>query len=149
MPIPVSYTEKSLAEYMYRALGKVSKVLNIHLGTEDAGDLSEVVNDTLLAYGTDSISSISGRENILKLRSLALVAMWRYVIANFTALYDFSADGASYQRNQMFKSAQEALKLVEQQALLYSSAYSIKIISAKYVDDPYIIPSSNDEMAGD
>src|SRR5512138_337717 len=117
MPIPASYTEKTLAEYMHAMLGKTAKALDLHFGPNDAGDYVEAVNDALLAYGTEDIGAISGIRNIKKLRSLALVCAWQYVMNNFTALYDFSADGAKYDRSQMVANARKSLELAEAAAL--------------------------------
>jgi len=137
MAIPSSYTEKTLAEYMHVMLGKVAEALNLHFNPTDAGDYGEAVNDALLEYGETTIASITGTANLQKLRALARVAAWQYVINNFAALYDFSADGASYNRSQLFKNAQESLKLAEQAALPYSSNYSAKIVAVDHKHDPY------------
>lgn len=137
MSIPTSYTEKQLAEFMHVSLGKVAKALDLHFDPSGPGDYAEAVNDALLTYGTDTITTITGVTNIQKIRVLARVAAWQYVVTNFAALYDFSADGASYNRSQLFKNAQESLKLAEQQALPYSSNYSAKIVPVDHKHDPY------------
>ena len=148
MPVPTAYTEKELAEFMHKRLGKVAKVLQLHLDPNGPGDYEEAVTDSLLAYGTDDIATISGAEKIQRLRALALVAIWHHVITNWTTLYDFQADGSSYDRSQMFKNAQEALKLAETQALPYSSTYFARITPIDHRHDPYAV-RSEDEMAGD
>lgn len=149
MPVPSSYTEKSLAEYMYKAIGKVAPFLKIQLGTVDAGDLSEAVNDALIAYGTDNISLITGLSNIQKLRAVAEAAVWKYVVANFTVLYDFSADGATYNRSQVYKQARESLEssLTLLIASGYSVSYAVKVKKANYTNDPYAADRSSDEFS--
>lgn len=137
MAVPTSYTEKQLGEYMQTLLGKVAKALALTASSNDAGDFAEAVNDALLAYGTDTISSITGLANITKLRALASVAAWRFVVTNFTALYDFSADNASFSRSQLFKQAKESLQLAEQAALPYDPAYTAQIVSVDHKHDPY------------
>jgi hypothetical protein len=137
MTIPTTYTEKTLAEYMHVMLGKVAKALDLHMGPNDAGDYAEAVNDTLLAYGTDDIATVAGIANIQKLRALARVAAWQYVVANFAALYDFSADGASYNRSQLLKNAQEALKVALDASLPYAVNYQARIVSVDHKHDPY------------
>jgi hypothetical protein len=137
MPFPTTYTEKSLAEYMHTMLGKVAKALDLHFDSSGPGDYAEAVNDALLAYGTNDIATIIDVAGIQKIRALARVAAWQYVVANFAALYDFSADGASYNRSQLFKNAQESLKAAEQQALPYSANYQAKIVSVDHKHDPY------------
>jgi hypothetical protein len=137
MPIPNSYTEKTLAEYMHLMLGKVAKALDLHLGPNDAGDYAEAVNDALLAYGTDTIATITGIDNLQKLRALARVAAWQYVINNFAALYDFSADGASYNRSQLLANAEKALAVAIDGSLPYLPTYQAKIVAVDHRDDPY------------
>src|SRR5690349_20973513 len=113
MPVPSSYTEKPLAEYMHVKLGNVAKALDLHFPPDGPGDYAEAVTDALLAYGTEDVSAISGSTGIQKVRALAMVAAWRHVVTNFAALFDFSADGASYNRSQLFKQAKESLQLAE------------------------------------
>jgi hypothetical protein len=137
MTVPTSYTEQTLGQFMQARLGKVARVLQLTAGPNDAGDFQEAVNDALLACGTEDISTITGMENIQKIRALALVAAWQYVVTNFVALYDFSADGASYDRSQLFKQAKEALQLAQQAALPYDSSYSAQIVEVDHIHDPY------------
>ena len=137
MAVPASYTEKTLAEFMHVSLGKTAKALAINFGPEDAGDYAEAVNDALLAYGTDNIATISGMANIQKLRVLARVHAWQYVVNNFAALYDFSADGGSYHRSQMFKQAKESLALAQLAALPYDPAYQVNVVAIDHTQNPY------------
>jgi hypothetical protein len=137
MPIPTTYTEKQLAEFMHLTLGKVAEALGLHFGPEDAGDYAVAVENTLLAYGADDIATISGTESIRKLRALASVCAWRYAVTNFAALYDFSADGASYSRSQLFAQAKESLDLAEDQAVPYAASYAAKIVPVDHKHDPY------------
>ena len=60
MAAPTSYTEETLATFMHTKLGKIASAL----GYAAASSYSEEVSDTLLAYGTDDISTISGPANI-------------------------------------------------------------------------------------
>ena len=142
MAVPASYTEKTLAEYMHVMLGKTATALELHFDPNGPGDYAEAVNDALLAYDTDDIATITGIEKIKKLRALARVAAWQYVVDNFASLYNFSADGASYSRGQLFEHAQEALKLAEKAAQPYDATNSnnvIKIRKVDHVHDPYTV----------
>lgn len=109
MALPASYTEKTLAQFMHTQLGKIASILGLAVGASDAGSYAEAVNDTLLAYDAEDVTTITGAANLKKLRALAMLAAWTFVINNFAALYDFSADGASYDRSQLFKQSKEAL----------------------------------------
>lgn len=138
MSAPSSYTEKSLAEFMQRSLGKVAKALNLTAGPNGANDFQEAVDDCLILYGSEDVATVSGPDNIAKLRALARVAAWRYVVTNFSVLYDFSADGGSYNRSQLFKNAKDMLALVESQAVVYETpVYAVEVHSARYKHDPY------------
>ena len=134
MSIPTSYTETTLAEFMHTSLGKVAQVLGL---SPEAGSYGEAVNEALLRYGTDSIGSISGAANLLKLRTLAKVAAWEFVVTNFAALYDFSADGGTYNRSQLFDQAKQSLELAQAQALPYDSAYEARVIGVDHAHNPY------------
>lgn len=137
MAIPASYTEKSLAEFMHVSLGKTAKALAINFAPDGPGDYAEAVNDALLAYGTQDIASISGVAAIMKIRALARVYAWQYVVSNFAALVDFSADGGQYSRSQMFKQAKESLELAQTQALAYDPAYQVNVVAIDHTQDPY------------
>src|SRR3990172_166452 len=136
MATPTSYTEKTLGQYMQTMLGAVARALAINAGPNDAGDFAEAVNDALLAYGTDDITTISGIANIQKLRTLARVHAWQFVVTNFAALYDFSADNGQYNRSQLFKQAKESLVLAQQAALPYDPAYAVQVSVIDHKQDP-------------
>jgi hypothetical protein len=144
MSVPTAYTEQSLARFMEIILGKVAKVLELRAGVSDPGDFSEAVNDALLAYGTDDISTVSGSDNIQKLRALAAVCAWRHVVTNFAALYDFSADGGRYSRSQLFEQAKTSLEMAEQQALPYAANYMIHLRKTDHIHDPYQVRDLED-----
>lgn len=145
MAFPTAYTEKSLAEFMHTKLGKVATALGLAVGASDAGSYTESVYDALLAYGTDDISSISGMDNIRKLRTLAQLYVWQFVVNNFAALYDFSADGGRYNRSQLLQNAKEALQLAQAEALPYDTNYVIKIRKTDPIHDPYTVREEIDD----
>jgi len=141
MAIPSSYTEKTLAEYMHVSLGKTAKALDLHFDPNGPGDYVEAVNDTLLDYGTDDITTITGLDAIKKLRMLAVASAWQFVVNNFVALYDFSADGGRYNRNQLFTNAQ---KMLETAAGVVAANYgtgsnTIRIRKVDHIHDPYTV----------
>ncbi len=93
MAIPSSYTELSLADFMRRITGNVAAALGW-----TADDFDEAVNETLLAYGVDELSSVT---DVAKLRALARVAAWRALVDATAAEYNFSADGGTFSRQQI------------------------------------------------
>lgn len=144
MAIPTTYTEKALAEFMHTTLGKVAKALDLHVMPDGPGDYAEAVNDALLDYGAQDIATITGMDNIQKLRALAKVCAWRHVVNNFAALYNFSADGGSYSRSQLFDQAKAALKIAESQALPYATNNVIRIRKVDHIHDPYTVRDIED-----
>ncbi|HLA87370.1 MAG TPA: hypothetical protein VJL10_05085 [Anaerolineales bacterium] len=133
MSIPTSYTESTLATFMHAALGDVAVVL----GYANPATYAETINDTLLAYGTDDISTISGQAGILKLRTLAKVFAWQKAVGDLSTRFHFSADGGNYDRQQMFENAKKTLDSLEIAAMAYDPAYSVVITKSRYKNDPY------------
>jgi len=133
MPVPTSYTETTLADFMHDALGNVAGAL----GYSSPTSYSEAVNDTLLAYGTDDISTISGQANIIKLRALSKVFAWRKAVGDLSSRYKFSADGGSYERQQMFENAKATLAMLEEAALVYDTNYAVITRKVDHIHDPY------------
>ena len=146
MAVPASYTEKALAEYMASLLGAVVTVLGLTVGASDAGDYEEAVNDTLLAYGTDDISSVSGRTNIQKLRVIAKAQAWQLAVNNFAAYTKFSADGGSYDRNQLFEQAKQNLADAEVAAMAYDANYAVRRRSVDAMHDPYQVRTDDERV---
>lgn len=144
MSAPTSYTEATLATYMHSVLGDVATTMGWSAGTASYG---EAVNETLLAYGVDSISSISGRDGIAKLRALARVEAWRQVISNTAGGYDFSADGASYSRSQMHEQALASMRVAEADAMQYGGyGYEAIFQNLEHVQDPYAYIEDDDRV---
>mgnify|MGYP001293366896 CR=1 FL=1 len=108
MALPTTYTEFALASYMLATLGEVASVLGM-----DELTASEAVNDALLAYGVGDIAQAT---DIPRLRSAARVAAWRMALARASGLYQFSADGASYQRQQIVEHIRAMLEREEADA---------------------------------
>ncbi|HAR45314.1 MAG TPA: hypothetical protein DCS05_03835 [Nitrospiraceae bacterium] len=134
MAAPTSYTEETLATFMHTKLGKIASAL----GYAAASSYSEEVSDTLLAYGTDDISTISGPANIIKLRTLAEMYAWRKAVGDLSTKYKFSADGGTYDRQQMFENAQKALATLELTVTItYDTAYAVQTTKGRSKHDPY------------
>lgn len=144
MSAPTSYTEATLASYMHSVLGDVATALGWAAGTASYG---EAVNEALLVYGVDSISSVSGRDNIAKLRALARVEAWRQVAAYTAGGYDFTADGASYQRSQMHAQAMASMRTAEADAMQYGGyGYEAIFQNLEHVHDPYAYLDDDDRV---
>lgn len=144
MPIPTSYSESELADYMITALSNVAAVLNWTNATDEIG---EAIIAALLAYfGTAGDNSvIANATDVLKLRVLARREAWRAALAALTTKYTFSTDGQSFQRSDMMKFAQTQLERAENEAAAFdtSAELEIRVSSLTYPADPYIyLPDS-------
>lgn len=134
MSAPSSYTEKTLADFMHWTLSSMAGILNLSPGSTDAGSYLEAVNSALLAYG---VSAISEATDIARLRALALVEAWRMATNALAALYDFSADGGTYQRGQMLALARSNLANAQAEALAYDASYQVTVSRQEVLNDPY------------
>jgi hypothetical protein len=134
MPAPTAYTEKSLAEFMHSELGRVATVLGYSVGSNDAGDYAEAVNETLLVYGANTITDAT---SIQKLRALARLEAWKKAVGDLTTFFKFSADGGSFERQQMFDQAKAKMESANVAAMAYDSAYSAVVTRVTPVNDPY------------
>lgn len=134
MPVPATYTEDTLAAFMHQALGGTAEALGWSVV---AGSYDVAVTRALVAYGTDSISSITGLANLAKLQALALVALWESVLWATAGDYDFQADGGKYNRSQVHSQALAALQAAKAAALAYDPGYQVTVGEVDYPDDPY------------
>lgn len=140
MPIPPSYTETTLADYMVTCLGKVASVLGLV-----SASFAESVNDVLIQYG---VSNISAATQIDKLRALAKVAAWKKAVEEVSVSYDFEADNASYNRSQMQEMCKESLLSAERDAGDFLPALRIGIDSFTFIQDPYSYHGGEDSGIG-
>lgn len=134
MAAPTTYTELTFKQYLHTALGAVAEVLG---WTVADGAYNEIVNETLLAYGVDSIASVSGRDNIRKLRALGRVELWRAVVSETATDFDYKADGGDYKRSQAHQQAKAALEAAQDEAALYDDRYRVVVDQVRHVHDPY------------
>lgn len=101
MPVPTSYTEDTLADYMRTGvLRKTAEVLRWQV----TADYQEAINQTLIDYGVTNIEDAS---DIVKLRVLARMNAWRSVTEANVPSYQATADGATFHRDQIYDHAKE------------------------------------------
>ena len=101
------------------------------------GKYNEIVNETLLTYGVDAITEVSGRDNLRKLRTLGRVEAWRAVVRETATDFDFKADGGDYKRSQIHAQAKAALEAAQDEAAIYDDSYRVVIDQVVHVHDPY------------
>jgi len=135
MAIPSSYTEETLADYMQAVLQDVATALG---WTTTPDDYQNAVDEALLMVEMDDIAEISGRANINKLRTAARVAVWSQVAAATAGDYKFSADGGSYDRQQVHDHALAMLNRAETDAAALGLGHNvIGQDRLRHVHDPY------------
>jgi hypothetical protein len=139
MAAPTSYTEDTFKAYLHSVLGDVASALG---WTVDGGDYDEILNETLLAYGT---SDIADATTIRKLRALGRVELWRQVMRDVAADYDFrTADGAQFSRSQIQEMAAANFNQELTDAAVYDDRYQIETTTLVY-DDYYTPPDLEDD----
>lgn len=131
MPVPTSYTEVTLKEYMIATLGAVATSLS---WTTISQQVEEALIDALIAYGVDDIADVT---DIKKIRALAKLSVWQAVSREVSGDFSFSADGASYNREQVHAQAQLEIARAETDAMPYLSNYRITTATARHPDDVY------------
>lgn len=118
MPIPSSYTEDSLALYMRDG---VLKTIAGVLGLTGTADFAEAVTSAQLGYG---VSAIADATDIAKLRAWAAVAAWELAQTVAASDYRYSADGASFDRQQVFEHITTMLDAARRNAAAISAVSS-------------------------
>lgn len=140
MAAPSSYTEQTLAEYMHGVLGndEMARALSWSVAEGDYGD---AVDETLLAYGVDDISEISGRNNIRKLRTLARRELWRLVMQRTAGMHDTTAgvEAGGEEFSQIHAHARKMYDIADGEAQPYDSAvdYAMGKTAVRYTGDHY------------
>jgi hypothetical protein len=112
VPAPTTYTEVQLAAYMKAELGTSAEVLGWE-NIEQDGPYQEAVNDALLAYDVGDIADAS---DIIKLRVLASVAVWRRAVRAIADKIDVEIGGQKVNASKMQAQFAVALQQAEQVA---------------------------------
>ena len=143
MPLPTSYTEATFKAFLHAELRDVGLALGWSVA---GGSYDEPLNDALFAYEADDIASVSGRDNLRKLRALGRVAVWRAVVNATSGDYDFAQPGGSrYDRSQVHQMAQDNLDRAVAEALVFSPEYLVGVATVVY-EDYYTPPDLDDDQ---
>lgn len=133
MPVPVSYSEPILADYLVSVLGDVAGVLGWDAGTVQ---VIEALNDALLDYG---VSDISAATDMRQLRAFGRRAIWRAVVQAVAGKYDFSDLNTKLTRSQFQEMARHALAMAETDCREWDPSYAATIVSVTRPHDPYAV----------
>jgi hypothetical protein len=134
MPVPTSYDEDGFKAYLHGRLNR-GGVADAFGWTVAAGSYDEIVNDTLLAYG---VADVAEATDIAKLRALGNLALWEAAKEAAVLEVDYSADGASFSREAIFRHIETMLGQARYDAILYvnSDGYTVDIYGVSR-SDPY------------
>ena len=103
----------TLAEYLHAYLGG----LRSQLGWEiESGSYDFTVSDALRLYG---VSTEAEATDLDKLYTLAKVVLWESVLREISFDYDYSANGASFKRSQMYQQVEKNLAEAKFEAVFY------------------------------
>lgn len=127
--IPTIYTESTLAAYMLTCLKDVAT----QMAWTTLTDVQEAVNEALLAYGVTDVASAS---DIRKVRKLARREIWRQVASATAGNFAFSADGASFSRQQIHEHAMQEFNVAVAEAAEYDG-FSVKVVKVDWTQDPF------------
>lgn len=136
MPVPTSYTETGLADYMKSVLAETAEAIN---WITTPGSYQEAVNETLIAYGVDDIAEAT---DIKKLRVIARREVWRAVADATVGNYRFGSDREIYHREQVHRQAVDRFAKASEAAARYvtdDDSTSAVVTEVVDLEDPYVL----------
>lgn len=98
--------------------------IKTQLGWSDSVQIAVIVAKTLELYG---VATEAEATDTTKAHALADVAVWRQALTDISLDYAFSADGASFHRNQAVDGVRKNLDMAESNAIVYLPAYNITV----------------------
>lgn len=98
--------------------------IKTQLGWNDSTQIVTIVAKAVELYGV-ATEALATDET--KLHALADVAVWRQALNDVSLDYAFSADGASFNRNQAAEAIRKNLIEAESRAIVYMAAYTITV----------------------
>ncbi|MCA9936192.1 MAG: hypothetical protein H6662_15605 [Ardenticatenaceae bacterium] len=133
MTVPSAYSEATLKTYLHGILsrGGIAATLDWQI---EAGSYDEIITDTLLAYGVDDIAEAT---DVAKLRALARLALWEAVETAVPLEINYTADGATFNREAIFQHVQTMLQRARLDAFAYTDDYQVDVLGVQRDYDPY------------
>jgi hypothetical protein len=137
----MTITTGDLTKYFDYQLGEVKTTLNL-----SDSDYLDLVAHLLLDYGIDTIfglvsasydALLAGITDKKKFYSLSKVGLWRWIMGITVGKYHFSADGGSYDRQQIHDMAKANYELAVSDAISYDPNYAISIGEMDSIQNPY------------
>ncbi len=131
MPVPTAYTEESFTQYLTTLLERAG--LNVMLAWVDE-HVKEIIIDTLLAYGVNDVTEAT---DVGKLRALGALKLWEAVAEAATLEINYTADGATMNREVIYQHAVGQVVQARIKALPYTDDWQVGNSSVGHADDPY------------
>lgn len=155
MALPTFYTEETLKEYMHSLLNAAGYADALEWSVE-AGSYDEIVNDVLLALGVTDITTLTGTQNIKRVRVAARYYLWRGVSTFIASSYgggstrvgnaSIDLGGDSIIRGI---ASELAAAEVDAMALGLVEGYKVGRFTIRHRNDPYRTMVCEDEVAGE
>lgn len=137
MPVPTTYSESLLADYLASVLGDFADLLGWNAGSVQ---VQEAVADAILDLDLTDISQATTPTLIRGLRALGRRAIWRSVVEAVAADYTVTDNNQTLEREQMQKQAKVAFDIAEGDCLEWPAPYyKVDIVSVKRPNDPYVV----------
>lgn len=134
MPVPTSYSEEDFKTYLHSILGDTAGLLS---WTVAGGSYDEILIDALFACDVTDITQLSGAAAMQQLRVLGRLKLWSAVLQAALPEINYTADGATFNREAIFQHALHMLQEARIQALAYDPDYTVDIASVSRPQDPY------------
>jgi sulfite reductase alpha subunit-like flavoprotein len=142
MAVPTAYTTTSLAVYLKYVPGDIIDVLGWNT---DSPQVQEAVNDALLEYGVTDAATITGIDELRRLRALGRRAIWRAIVQATANWYSITDNGQKLERQQVHAQALTAYEQADNdcRAAGADPALAVNVIHVQRVRDPYaVIPDA-------
>ena len=136
MPLPVAYTESSLAGWLATELGNVAVLLGWNAAH---AQIVAAVADTERVLEIDDVAAL---EDPRKIERVARACAWDRAVQNLAALVDFSAEGQAAERSQAYRQAKEQHAAAVQAARADLGIGGIRFARRAYAADPFVPESA-------
>jgi hypothetical protein len=149
MPVPQSYTEQGLADFMAKEVAEVG--LTLALSSTD-GAYTESVYETLRALGVTDIADVTTTADVTSMLAIARVAAWQRALTAAAARYDMSDGTQNLKRSQIYSHIEKKLAQAQTDAAPYLTELGVGAAVATvtrlvYVRDPYDTALSDAQLA--
>lgn len=108
----------ALVDYLHSYLGGLSS----QLGWDTvSGSYDFIVSETIRLYG---VSTEAEATDLNKLYTIGKMVLWETVLRELSMDYDYTANGASFKRSQMYQQIKENLDTAITEAMVYLDGYN-------------------------